>query len=59
MNKCAKKQWGEMVNSEEEQHYIVCIQLITALCHWNFLLILRVKKILLSSDTFMACIAYT
>lgn len=52
-----KKQW-EKVKSEEEQCCVVWVELITALCQWKFLLLPRVKKILLSADTFIACIAY-
>lgn len=56
MNLKKETERGKKVNSEEQQHCVVCIQLITALCHWKFLPLPGVKKILLSADTFMACV---
>lgn len=45
----------EKVNSEEQQHCVACTQLVTALCHWKFLLLPEVK-ILVSAGTFVACV---
>lgn len=56
MNLNKETEQRKKVNSEEQQHCVVCIQLITALRHWKFLLLPEVKKILLSADAFMACV---
>lgn len=54
MNLKKKTEQGKKVNSEEEHHHVFHIQLITALCHWKYLPLPEVKKILVSADTFMA-----
>lgn len=53
MNLKKKTEQGRKVNSEGDHHH-VHIQLITVLCHWKYLPLPEVKKILVSADTFMA-----